>query len=953
MDKRFDIAREPALYEFWEKSGVFAARPESGKPPYVIMMPPPNVTGSLHMGHALTFTIQDILVRRKRQEGFDVLWQPGTDHAGIATQMMVERDLAERRGVSRRDIGRDAFLKEAWRWKESHETRILSQLRALGASADWSRLRFTLEPSLSRAVSEVFVSLYEQGLLYRAKRLVNWDPRLMTAVSDLEVQQREVEGKLWHLRYPVVGREDESVVVATTRPETFFGDTAVAVHPEDERLRHLVGLRLRLPFAEREIPVIADAMVDADAGSGAVKITPAHDFNDFEVSERHDLPRIDIFDARARLNDAVPDDFRGLTREEARAAVVRAFAERGLLVSESPHLHMVPHGDRSGVPLEPRLTDQWFCDVKPLAEAAMAAVEEGRSVFVPERWRRVFFEWMRDIRPWCVSRQLWWGHRIPAWYADDGAVFVAADEAAARARARERYGAEVSLRRDDDVLDTWFSSALWPFSTLGWGDRAGETATETAPKTAPKTAPTKTTAAADNLKETDESGGGSSSVGSTETATAEAIHRDLSRYYPGAVLVTGFDIIFFWVARMMMTGLRFMDDVPFRDIYIHALVRDAQGRKMSKTRGNVIEPLELTSRYGADAVRFTLASLAVPGRDVNLDPRRTEGYRNFTTKLWNGARFAWLRGARRSCLADFAPDARAGLAAHNAWIVVRVERLLRALERDYAGYRLDEAASRLHFLIWHEFCDWYLELAKSALGGGDGDGDDSAVAVETRATMAYVLDRCLRALHPIAPYITEEIWRAFTDGSEGVLAECSLPALLDDSVLGVLEERSRSLGWYMDLVVAVRARRAELRVGAGERLGLSLGLGAPEREGFDDGGLLRLAGLSEMVPASAADGDGDSDGDSDGAAGGVISWSQSGVVVHLHLGDSVDLDAERARLGGVLRELGKEAEALRTRLGDGEFLSRAPARVVEERRARLARVEAEIEQTEALAAKIN
>ncbi|MGR4000269.1 MAG: valine--tRNA ligase [Alphaproteobacteria bacterium] len=912
MDKRFNRAREPELYESWQKGGIFSAQPKSGRKPYVIMMPPPNVTGSLHMGHALTFTIQDILIRRKRQEGYDALWQPGTDHAGIATQMMVERDLATRRQTTRQDIGREAFLEETWRWKETHEARILSQLRALGASADWSRLRFTLEPQLSRAVREVFVSLYTEGLLYRAKRLVNWDPQLMTAVSDLEVQPREVQGMLWSLRYPIVGREGEHVVVATTRPETFFGDTAVAVHPDDERMRHLIGSRLRLPFVEREVLVIADTMVNAETGSGAVKITPAHDFNDFEVSERHDLERINIFDERACLNESVPAAFRGLSREAAREAVVRAFAERGLLVSEQPHLHMVPHGDRSGVALEPRLTDQWFCDVKPLAEAAIASVEEGRATFVPERWQKTFYEWMRNIRPWCVSRQLWWGHRIPAWYGADGVPFVAMDAAGAEVLARAHYGTgdseAIVLRQDEDVLDTWFSSALWPFSTLGWGvrDCGGE-------------------------------------VGEEES---EVIRADLLRYYPGDVLVTGFDIIFFWVARMMMMGLRFMDEVPFRHIYIHALVRDARGQKMSKTRGNVIEPLELTSRYGADAVRFTLASLAVPGRDVNLDPQRIEGYRNFTTKLWNGARFVWLQGVRRSHLADFgAPQS-----SHNAWMVLRVERLLRALSHDYAGYRLDEAAGRLHYLIWHEFCDWYLELAKVELAkvasakvaSAKGEGQSEEQTKETRATLAYTLDRCLRALHPIAPYITEEIWHAFSDGEGELLAGQPLPDLLDDAVLPELEERSAALAWYMDLVVAVRARRAELRVATSSRLRLTLGSGAPLLEGFDDEGILRLAGLQEMGIRKDEGGGKDKDKD------GVISWSHSGVVVELHLGDSVDLAAERARLGEVLRVLEKEVASLRSRLGDASFCTRAPAHVVEEKRARLTRTETDLEQTQAL-----
>ena len=616
LDKTYSPTEvEDRLYDRWEDSGGFSADPASNAAPYTIMMPPPNVTGSLHMGHALTFTIQDILIRYNRMAGRDALWQPGTDHAGIATQMVVERNLAAE-GVDRRDLGREAFVDKVWEWKAESGGTIVNQLRRLGASPDWPRERFTMDEGLSDAVRKVFVQLYKEGLIYRDKRLVNWDPRFQTAISDLEVEAKEIDGHLWHFRYPIEDEEGRFIVVATTRPETMLGDSGVAVHPDDERYTDLIGKYAILPLVGRRIPIVADDYADPEQGSGAVKMTPAHDFNDFEVGKRHDLAMVNIFDARAQVNDNAPEAYRGLDRFEARKAVIAAMEAEGLLEKVEPHRHTVPHGDRSGVPVEPWLTDQWYCDAATLAKPAIEAVETGKTVFVPRNWEKTYFEWMRNIQPWCISRQLWWGHQIPAWYGPVGTVFVAETEAGAVAEAEEHYGKAVALTRDEDVLDTWFSSALWPFSTLGWPEKT----------------------------------------------------EHLERYYPGDVLVTGFDIIFFWVARMMMMGLHFMKEVPFHTVYIHALVRDAKGQKMSKSKNNVIDPLNLIGTYGTDALRFTLTAMAAQGRDIKLDESRVEGYRNFATKIWNAARFCEMNG----CVVDPRFDPAACSETVNKWIIGEV-----------------------------------------------------------------------------------------------------------------------------------------------------------------------------------------------------------------------------------------------------------------------------------------
>ncbi|HMA13272.1 MAG TPA: valine--tRNA ligase, partial [Kiloniellaceae bacterium] len=700
---------EDRQYARWEAADAFSAKFDDSKEPFTIMIPPPNVTGSLHMGHALNNTIQDILCRYQRMQGRDVLWQPGTDHAGIATQMVVERELAKEgieldRGLplapgNTRKIGRDDFVERVWQWRAQSGGTILKQLRRLGASCDWKRERFTMDEGLSEAVLKVFVTLYREGLIYRDKRLVNWDPRFHTAISDLEVEQKEVNGHLWHFRYPIDGEEGRFITVATTRPETMLGDTAVAVHPEDERYRELVGKFAVLPLVGRRIPIVADDYADPEQGSGAVKITPAHDFNDFEVGKRHGLEMINVFDRDAHLNDAVPQAYRGLERFEARKRVVADLEALGLVEKIDANRHVVPHGDRSGVPIEPYLTDQWYVDAATLAKPAIEAVEQGRTVFVPKQWENTYFEWMRNIQPWCISRQLWWGHQVPAWYGPDGEVFVAHDEAEAGALAAAHYGKAAKLTRDPDVLDTWFSSALWPFSTLGWPE---------------------------------------------ETPA-------LKRYYPGDVLVTGFDIIFFWVARMMMDGLHFMDgEVPFHTVYIHALVRDEKGQKMSKSKGNVLDPLDLTDKFGADAVRFTLTALAAQGRDIKLAESRIEGYRNFCTKIWNAARFCEMNECRYG--PDYDPAANTQRV--NRWIVSQLAQAEPRVRKAIEDYRFNEAAQALYQFVWNTYCDWYLEFAKPLF-----QGSDEAAKAETRATALWVLHRALFLLHPIMPFLTEELWQ--------------------------------------------------------------------------------------------------------------------------------------------------------------------------------------------------
>jgi len=907
---------EARIYAAWEEAGAFrAGRPERAKAePYCVVIPPPNVTGSLHMGHALNNTLQDIICRFERMRGKDVLWQPGTDHAGIATQAVVERQLMERQQPSSRAMGREAFIKRVWEWKAESGGTIISQLKRLGASCDWSRERFTMDEGLSRAVLKVFVALYREGLIYKDKRLVNWDPKLKTAISDLEVQQVETKGSLWYIKYPIEG-SGEFIVVATTRPETMLGDVAVAVHPENERLKHLIGKMAVLPLVGRRIPIIGDDYADPEKGSGAVKITPAHDFNDFEVGKRHHLPLINVFDDEAHLtlknNDAFLKDAHpeialfetldGKSREAARKLIVEQLESRSLIEKIEPTSHVVPHGDRSGAVLEPFLTDQWYVDAKTLAQPAIAAIRERKTVFVPAQWEATFFNWMENIQPWCVSRQIWWGHQIPAWYGPlmlphpavdttkkfvSQALFVAETEAEAIRQAEEFYNGSalgdlgirveiagtveemqlsvhekasdgsriLKLYRDPDVLDTWFSSALWPFSTLGWPD---------------------------------------------ETP-------DLKRFYPTSALVTGFDIIFFWVARMMMMGLHFQKEVPFHDVYIHALVRDATGAKMSKSKGNVIDPLELIDEYGADALRFTLAAMAAQGRDIKLSSQRVEGYRNFGTKLWNAARFAEINGC--AYVPDF--DPRMAKEILNRWIAHETAKTAAEVTDAITAYRFNDAAAAVYRFVWNIYCDWYLELVKPILTGPDGFAKD-----ETRAMVAWARDEILKLLHPFMPFITEELWTVTASPKR------ALPLALSEwpSLEGVGDARAEAeIGWVIDLITAIRSVRAEMNVNVPLPLVMiRVGDHVWERAQRWSEFIKRMAKISDVsrVPIQKP---------------GTVPLVVRGETVGLVLSGLVDLAAEGARLAKEMAKADADIARVDAKLGNANFVARAPEEVVEE-----------------------
>jgi valyl-tRNA synthetase len=885
---------EGRIYAAWEEAGAFrAGRPERREAEaFSIVIPPPNVTGSLHMGHALNNTLQDILARFERMRGKDVLWQPGMDHAGIATQMVVERQLMEAQQPGRRAMGREAFIARIWEWKQESGGTILRQLKRLGASLDWSRERFTMDEGLSRAVAKVFVELYRAGLIYKDKRLVNYDPKFLTAISDLEVMQVEVKGNLWHLKYPIEGEGEVYITVATTRPETMLGDVAVAVHPEDERFRDLVGKHAILPLVGRRIPIVADEYSDPEKGTGAVKITPAHDFNDFEVGRRHHLPLINIFDAEARLNlrdnfaflDGLPPSaeldatsaLHGLDRFEGRKRVVARLEELGVVEKVEPHVHMVPHGDRSQVPVEPYLTDQWYVDAKELAWAPMAAVREGRTAIVPKLWETTFFNWMENIEPWCISRQIWWGHQIPAWYGPDDKVFVAEseDEAVADALAwyvthdvltREEADAIANdparraafLTRDEDVLDTWFSSALWPFSTLGWPDETPE----------------------------------------------------LKRYYPTSVLVTGFDIIFFWVARMMMMGLHFMHDVPFRAVYIHGIVRDERGQKMSKSKGNVVDPLELMDEYGADALRFTMAALATQGRDVKPSRARIEGYRNFATKLWNAARFAEMNGCQT--VSGFDPSA--ARQTLNRWIAHEAAKAVREVTEAIEQFRFNDAAGAAYRFVWNIYCDWYVELAKPVLLGAEGEAKD-----ETRATTAHVRDQVLKLLHPFMPFITEELWQltAAPDAPRAsMLALAPWPADLQFSD----PDAEAEIGWVIDLITAIRSVRSEMNIPPAAMIPLVLiGADIQTRSRAD-----RWAEYVQRLARVA------SIGYADAAPAGAVQVVVRGQIAALPLAGLLDLSAETARLQKELVKVGADISRIDAKLGNADFIRRAPEEVVD------------------------
>src|SRR5215469_10761400 len=881
LDKTFNPgAIEPVIYAAWEKSGAFACDPKSSKRPFCITMPPPNVTGSLHMGHALNHTLQDILTRFERMRGRDVLWQPGTDHAGIATQMVVERNLAAEK-TDRRTLGRAKFIERVWQWKAESGGTITRQLRSLGASPDWSRERFTMDEGLNVAVRKVFVSLHREGLIYRDKRLVNWDPKLHTAVSDLEVESRETKGSLWYIKYPVVGRDGEFVTVATTRPETMLGDTGVAVNPEDARYKHLIGKHVALPLTDRRIPVVADEHADPTAGSGAVKITPAHDFNDFEVGRRHNLPLINIFDRDAKLNDSVPAPYRGMDRFVARKQVLADLEAASLLEKTEPHTLMVPYGDRSGVVIEPWLTDQWYVNAKELAKAAIEAVERGATVFVPRQWENTFFEWMRNIQPWCISRQIWWGHQIPAWYAPDGRVFVAETEAEARDAARAHYKKDVTLKRDDDVLDTWFSSALWPFSTLGW--------------------------------------------------PSETI--ELKRYYPTDVLVTGFDIIFFWVARMMMMGCKFMGEVPFKTVYIHALVRDERGQKMSKSKGNIVDPLAIIGKYGCDALRFTLTALAAQGRDVKLAESRIEGYRNFATKLWNAARFAEMN----ECKLDPKFDPAKAKLTLNKWIAGSLaQAALRATEA-LEAFEFNAVADTLYHFTWGTFCDWYVEFAKPLL-----TGTDAAAKEETRAMTAWVLARLVHLLHPIMPFVTEELWKHLADGKGGLLIQGKWPALEAELVD---REASAEMDWVVALIAQIRTARAEMNVPPAQEIAAYVTeAGGDEKAWLARHGALirRLARLSHIHPVDAAA----------PVKQNTIQVVVEGASLLLDFAGAIDVGKERARLQKEVQSVRAELDKIAAKLGNEQFLAKAKAEAVEEQRERQAEARAALTRLDAALARI-
>src|ERR671910_1847674 len=862
LDKTYQPQNiEGAIYRAWEQASAFAAgRPDRAQAkPYSIVIPPPNVTGSLHMGHALDNTLQDILIRFERMRGRDVLWQPGTDHAGIATQMVVERQLMERQQPSRRDMGRDEFVARAWEQKEQSVGTITGQLRRLGASCDWSRERFTMDEGLSAAVLKVFVDLYKAGLIYKDNRLVNWDPKMLTAISDLEVESREVRGHLWYFKYPIEG-SDEHIVVATTRPETMLGDTGVAVHPDDPKWKHLIGKHAILPLVGRRIPIVADEYSDPEKGSGAVKITPAHDLNDFEVGRRHKLEAISIFDKFARLNDKAPEAYRGMDRFDARKKVVADMEALGLVEKIEPHTHTVPYGDRGGVPVEPFLSEQWYADAKKLAEQPIAAARDGRVTFVPERGREEFFRWMENIQPWSISRQLWCGHQIPAWYGPDKKIFVAMSEGEAKAEARAHYGKDVALERDPDVLDTWFSSALWPFSTLGW----------------------------------------------PETTKA------LAKYYPTNVLVTGWDILFFWVARMMMMGMYYMKDVPFRTVYLHGLVTDEKGQKMSKSKGNAMDPLELVDKYGADALRFTMTSLAAnnAGR-LRLAPARVEGSRNFATKFWNATRFAEMNGA--ALPKDF--DPAAVKLTINKWVLGELARANTAIDGAIAGFRLNEAATALYEFIWGIVCDWYVELSKPVLQGEDGPAKD-----ETRTVTAFVIAETAKLLHPVMPFITEELWDKLGHRSlHGMLIGQSWPQPAPTDTAADAE-----IGWLVTLISDIRSARSELNVPAGAKLKL-LVVGAndttKQRIETHRAALERLARIEGIETAAAA-------------PKAALQIVVGEATYALPVGEVIDLKAESARLQKEIKKLSDEVGKIDAKLGNAAFVSRAPEEVVEEQRER-------------------
>ncbi len=845
----------------WQKAKAFSSNPKAKTKPYTIMMPPANVTGTLHVGHALTYTLQDILVRYHRMLGEDVLWQPGVDHAGIATQMVVERNLAAQ-GVDRRTIGRDAFLEHVWSWKDKSGDIISEQLRLLGCSADWDRSRFTLDDGLSEAVRDVFVELYKKGLIYKDKRLVNWDPKLLTAISDLEVEQKDMKGHLWYIKYPLADDATRFITVATSRPETLFGDTGIAVHPDDPRYQDLIGKKVKHPFDGRLLPIVADTHSDPEKGSGAVKITPAHDFNDFGVGKRQGLEVRNILTQTAQLNDLVPEEYRGLDRFVARKKIVEDLKVRGLLEKIEDVQHTVPHGDRSGVIIEPLLMDQWYVNAKELAGPALKAVKEGQTTFVPAQWTNTYFEWLNNIEPWCISRQIWWGHRIPAWYGPDGFIFVEKNEEEAEISAKKHYGSLVTLVQDEDVLDTWFSSALWPFSTLGWPEKTPE----------------------------------------------------LKRYYPTDVLVTGFDIIFFWVARMMMMGLHFMKEVPFKTVYMHALVRDEKGQKMSKSKGNVLDPSVLIEKFGTDALRFTLCALSAQGRDVKLSESRIEGYRNFTTKIWNVARFLEMNGC--VCPPNFSPEDVKGVISQ--WIFYEIKSLSELVGQALDAYKFNEAAHYLYQGVWHTFCDWAIEFSKCCFQTEDRQTE------ELKQMLAWAFGQILHLLHPIMPFITEELWEFFQENQneKTLLITSPWPKLSDNVKNHIIKEE---IDWVIDLITEIRSFRSEMNISPKEYISIYVKEGDEKSfillKKYDLflGALARVKSFSWETPPPA---------------------DVSLTIIFKDLGLSfpvdglLDVEVEISRLVVEISKLEKEILGITKRLADANFVARAPLEIIEELRTR-------------------
>ena len=850
---------EQKWYTLWEERGYFRADRESTNPSFSIAMPPPNVTGSLHMGHALNMTLQDILTRWERMKGSNVLWLPGTDHAGIATQNVVERQLAEQ-GKKRTDLGREEFERVVWQWKEEAESNILSQIRKLGCSCDWSRQRFTLDEGLSRAVREVFVQLYEEGLIYRGEYLVNWCPRCRTAISDLEVEFEATQGKLWHIRYPIKG-SGESLVVATTRPETMLGDTAVAVHPEDERYLHLHGQTVILPLMNREIPVITDSFVEREFGTGAVKVTPGHDPNDFEMGRRHSLPIVKVIGEEGQMTEEA-GAFSGLDRYQARKQVVAELEQQNLLLKVEPHPHNVGGCQRCGTVVEPLVSTQWFVKVKPLAKVAIQAVENKETVFVPQSYEKVFFEWMSNIHDWCISRQLWWGHRIPAWYCEScGGLTVSREDVEVCDHCQGR-----ELVQESDVLDTWFSSALWPFSTLGWPDET----------------------------------------------------KELSTYYPTTTLVTGFDIIFFWVARMMMMGLRFRGEVPFRRVYINGLVRDEKGQKMSKSRGNIIDPLELIDRYGSDAVRFTVAVSAVPGTDIPFSISRMAGYRAFCNKIWNAGRFLLLNIETGSPISEEDVESlwqEPELALEHRWILGRLQQVIAGTDRNLEKFLLHEASHDLYHFFWHELCDWYIELIKPDLGGSSTKAEGSA------RIATFVLESSLRLLHPLIPFLTEELWQRFPHEGESIMFAPyprSRADWIDEEAISQMEQ-------LQELITSIRTARAESNIAPSKKLPAQL-FPRGESETFLKSQQQQLQNLCRLDPIEFSPAQKDK--------GLRVSGVSRLAEFSLSLDEALDVEAERERIARQLQKLTQDLERLGTKLGNSAFVEKAPAHVVEATRRR-------------------